>query len=237
MNERLRNALLLGAWAFCLAVGLASSAVFVAGVLRDTHFGQAEIAMDLGRAGAWKSDAFRVWGGGDYVLWLTTFVPQPPFDPNAPLSSAGSVPPARFDGQIEVRVLTPDAEEHRAWTPGAPGGPPFEHVAGEGGTWTRLAEVALTDLPLRPWRLEARTLVGAPAFDDARFTSRLLLRPDRPDPGMGGLINYAMIVPAGVFLALSLGLARLYARRSGRNWPVWTSGLSLAAFVAFFTLR
>ena len=103
-------------------------------------------------------------------------------------------------------------------------------------SWSRLGEVTLRELPLNAWRLETRTVEGSAAFADARFSSRVILRPDRPDRGMGGLINYAMIVPAGLFLVLALGLAVMYGQRTGRQWPAWVSGLALLSLAALFTL-
>lgn len=214
-------------------LGLASAAIFVAGVLRDTHFGQAEFAVELGEAGPWRGVDFRVWDSGDYVLWLTTLRPQPPFDPSDPVVVEEA--PLRFVGTLEVRVLTPNGEVYAEWP--YDGREP-EHKAAGGMTWTRLAEVELPDIPLRSWRIEARTIAAAPAFAAAPDrSSRLLLRPDRANVGMGGLINYAMIVPAVLFLCLAMVLGLILARLTGYRWPAWVSGICLALFAAAFAFR
>lgn len=233
MNDRGRSFLLFASWGACLALGLASAAIFAAGVLRDTHFGQADLAVDLSEAGPWRGTDFRVWDGGDYVLWLTTLRSQPPFDPSDP--APGGEPALRFDGNLEARLLTPDGDVYARWV--YDGGEP-EHAAAGGMTWTRLAQVTLRDLPLRPWRIEARTTAAAPAFAaDPDLSTRLLLRPDRPEVGMGGLINYAMIVPAVLFLCLAMVLGLALTRWTGRRWPAWVSGICLALLVAAFALR
>lgn len=102
-------------------------------------------------------------------------------------------------------------------------------------TWTRVDELRLAGGPLGRWRLAARVRDPDPRFaESTSLRSRVLLRPRRPDPGMGGLINYAMIVPATLLFLLSLGLALAIARRSGRRAPTWISGLLLLALLSFF---
>lgn len=233
MNDRVRSFALFASWCACLALGLVSAGVFGAGVARDTHFGQAALALELGETGPWRGIDFRVWDSGDYVLWLAILRRQPPFDPSDP--AAGGEPPApRFDGSLEARVLTPDGDVHAGWV--YRGHAP-EHPTTGGMIWTRLADVRLRDLPLRPWRLEARTVEAAPAFsDDPELSTRLLLRPRRPEVGMGGLINYVMIVPAGLFLCLAMALGLILTRLTGRQGPAWVSGISLALFIALFAL-
>ena len=54
---------------------------------------------------------------------------------------------------------------------------------------------------------------------------------------MGGLITYAMIVPATLFLFLAFGLGVVLARTSGHRWPAWVSGLALLAFALLFAAR
>lgn len=232
--------LLFALWAVCLLAGLASAWVFVAGLLRDTHFEEAAIAMDLGEAGAWRGVDFRVWGGGPYVVWLTTLRPD---RTSAPAPSGAREPeaagpgagrPARFRGRIEVRILDPDGDARleRRYE-----GNRLEHATSGGMTWTRLEDLRLDGLPVRPWRLEARTLKGDPEFGArSELRSRLLLRKDRPDVGMGGLINYVMIIPAALFLLLSLVLALGLARRGGSRAPAWISGILLVALVSLWAL-
>lgn len=243
---------LFALWIACLLAGLGCAWVFVAGLLRDSHFEEAELAVDLGRDGAWRGVDFRVWGGGPYVLWLTTLRPDPPFAEGEPPEPRDAEPqprdadpetrdpdpsaraPSRFAGRIAVRVLDPGGgvSLERAYEANR-----LEHRASGGMTWTRLEELRLDGLPFRSWRLEGRIVEGDPTFESGPgLRSRLLLRRDRPEVGMGGLINYVMVIPAALFLLLSLGLALGLARRGGSRAPAWISGLLLAALVGLFAL-
>lgn len=214
--------LLLGAWLASALLGLACGSIFVAGLLRDTHFGQAELPLNLGASSGWQRTGFRVWGGGEHVLWLTTLRQDAP-----PGSEHGG-----FEGVLVVRILAPDGKRRleRRYGGEGLGGP----TSGE-MTWVRLDSPRLNGLPFRTWTLEARVAEGDAALAAGPgVRSRLLLRKDRPDPGMGGLINYAMIVPAAGFLLLSLGLAIAITKRGGSRTPIWISGLLVAAFAALF---
>lgn len=238
-DRRLRG-LLLGLWLVSLLAGVACLGFFAAGLLRDSHFGEVAVPLELGEAGPWRTEAFRLWGGDPYVLWLTTLGPQPPFREDEATGRGEAergtarepTERPRYAGRIEVRLLSPDGASRidRRY-----GGDRLEHVAGEGMAWTRLDRLRLEGSPLRAWRLEARVLEGDPRFGgEEAFRTRLLLRKDRPDVGMGGLLNYVAIVPAGLFLLASLGLALALARRGGPRAPLWISGLFVAAAVIPF---
>lgn len=226
MNERGSARLLLIGWLVCLVGGVAAAGVFVAGVLRDTHFGEARLAMDLGRSGPWQSTDFRVWEDGTHVLWLSSLGPQAPFDPSRP--AADTVPSVRFTGRLQLRVLGPGGESIREITYD---GTDPAHVVGEGMTWTRVAELELRDSPLRTWRLEARVRQADSVFAGRPdLTSRLLLRKDREPAGMGGLITYAMMVPAAALLLASLAFGLAAARGGATRAPAWISGIAVVAF-------
>lgn len=57
-----------------------------------------------------------------------------------------------------------------------------------------------------------------------------------PNPGIGGLLNYVMIIPAAGLLLLSLGPALALALRGGGRVPVWVSGLLLSALAVLFII-
>ena len=231
-ENRRSSVLLLLTWLLCLLGGLALAGIFAAGILRDTHFGQAELPVDLGADGAWQSTDFRVWDDGPHVLWLTSLGPQPPFDPSRPASDV--MDPVRFDGRLRLRIIEPDGDVRleRSYDGGSPA-----HEVGEGNTWTRLAELDLRDNPVRAWRLEVRVERGDAEFDTPDVTSRVLLRPDRPPAGMGGLINYVMIFPAAVLLLLSLVLGLLIAARGGSRAPAWISGVLVVVLLGLVAGR
>lgn len=89
----------------------------------------------------------------------------------------------------------------------------------------------LDDWPWRSWELKARVLQPDARFRTAR--SEIRLWKDRYDPGMGGLVNYVMIIPAAVLLLLALGLAALLARR-GRPRPLVVTLVLGAGVIALF---
>lgn len=215
---------LYAAWALAALLGAACAGVFVAGLLRDTHFGEASVPLDLGAVSGERSAEFRVWRDGPYDLFLTTL-------------HHGRVPwdsPA-FSGALGVRVIRPDGGIEREL---ALDGEELDHRLPAGGmTWTRIDELRLPGGPLGRWRLEGRVAAPDPRFAGSDLLrSRLLLRPRRSDPGMGGLLNYAMIVPATLLLLLSLALALAVAHRTGRRGTVWVSALLLLALLALVGL-
>lgn len=223
--------LLFGGWLASALIGLACGSIFVAGLLRDTHFGQAELPLNLGASSGWQRTEFRVWGGGEYVLWLTTLRQGAPFG-TADTLSRTEAQDRGFEGVLVVRILEPGGQKRleRRYGGEGFGGPTSGEL-----TWVRLDSPRLDGLPFRTWRLEARVAEGDAALAAGPgVRSRLLLRKDRPDPGMGGLINYAMIFPAAAFLLLSLGLAIAIARRGGSRTPIWISGVLVTAFAALF---
>lgn len=82
------------AWGATVVAAVACGSVFVAGVLRDTHFGEVEIPLDLGAPSGDRGAAFRVWRSGPYDLFLTTLHH----------GSAGT-DSAPFHGSLAVRIV------------------------------------------------------------------------------------------------------------------------------------
>jgi hypothetical protein len=61
--------------------------------------------------------------------------------------------------------------------------------------------------------LSARVIEADPRFAGVR--TNVHLRRRQYDPGMGGMMNYVMLVPGILFLVIALGLG---ANMSGRGW-------------------
>lgn len=215
MNPRKLQLLLL-AWMASFALALFCAAIVVKGVLRDLRVGEPMLAIDLSRPSDWTATRFRVWGQGTYMLfissvnWDSTYV-------GAPLGA-----------ELEVAVLDPG------------GRPVFERVFPGGATGhvlpinygdSRLVEVPVDDWPLRRWTLKARVLAPDERFKTARSSVKFWKQ--RYDPGMGGMMNYVMIVPAGVFMLLAF-FAALSLFRHGRRAPIVVTvaaGVLLLVFV------
>lgn len=201
---------LWAAWWICLVPGLAAGAVFVHGVLRDTRAGEPVLALDLAAASDWTAVPFRVWGGGPRALRLDSVNHAPAF--------VG----AALTAQFEVAVVDPrgQARFRRVYDGAATG-----HVLPDNYGGVRLETLVLDDRPWRRWTLRARVLRPDLRFRTAR--TQLKLWKDRPDLGMGGLVSYAMLAPAGIFLGLAL-LAALALAGRGRRLPLWV----MAGFAA-----
>lgn len=96
-----------------------------------------------------------------------------------------------------------------------------------------MGALELNDRPFRQWTLKARVLKP-----DSRFKSvytEVKFWKNRYDPGMGGLINYAMIIPAGIFLALAF-FASLSLAAKGSRAPEFITLTGGVVFLAFFFL-
>lgn len=104
-----------------------------------------------------------------------------------------------YDGTLNARVVDPSGRivfEER-YAAGA-----IDHERPDNMAWTEFASLEPSPTLWRRWTLAVRVPEGDPRFAGVR--SDLRLRRVRPDPGIGGLINYVMIIPAVGFALLSL---------------------------------
>lgn len=76
----------------------------------------------------------------------------------------------------------------------------------------------LDDWPFQQWVLKARVLKPDPRFRTAQNAVKFWK--SRYDPGMGGLVNYMMIIPAAIFLLLAFVFSFTLAAR-GPKAPLW----------------
>lgn len=199
-----------------LLAALGCAAVFVQGVVRDQRIGEPVLRIDFPSAGEWTSTRFRVWGAGPRTLSMSSVNQDPQF--------VG----AELEAAFEVAVVHSDGRTffQRAYPPGSTG-----HQLPSNYGDSRLEKLVLDDWPWRSWELKARVLQPDARFRTAR--SEIRLWKDRYDPGMGGLVNYVMIIPAAVLLLLALGLAALLARR-GRPRPLVVTLVLGAGVIALF---
>jgi hypothetical protein len=210
-----RSRILLGVWAILFASALACAALVVQGMLRDTRYGEPVQRLDLSADTDWLATPFRVWGAGRHRLILSS------------VNHEDRLVGRSFDGEIEIQVVNPDGRIvlQRAYPPGSTG----HSVPSNYGDVT-LDTIDVDGWPLRRWALLVRVSDGDPAFETV--SSEVKLRKVRPELGMGGLINYAMIVPAGILLILATLVAVPLARANSRT-PLILSLLSLLGFAAF----
>lgn len=208
---------LIPLWLALFAVGLLCLGGFAYGLIRDHHIGDPEIALDLSRSAPAHAQTFRVWGTKPYALYLSTRTHRPPFGDTL-----------RAALEVSIRAPGGRTEYRRTFT-----GQQLGQVRVPNGDRTLLARLKLHGNPLRRWTVSARVLQPDPRF--ARVDARVLLRRVRHDPGMGGLVNYALIFPGVVLLLASTLAGHALAMRGVSDLPFFLSG-SVAALVILLLL-
>lgn len=213
MGKDGRPVILLAAWFIAITLAALCVSVFVMGIRRDTRAGEPTIGVALGSPSDWRSMPFRVWQDGRYQLFVSTVNHDP--------SRVGEP----FDGELEVLIRRPSGtvlyqQMFR--------GENMPHVIPDNYGDTQLALFDLDASATRQWSLAVRVVRPAEAF--AGLQSEVKLWLERYDPGMGGLANYVMIIPAGFFAVVSLLVALSLARRRVR-YPLIVSALCLLGFL------
>ena len=200
-------------WVVSLAVALVSMTIFVQGILRDSRAGEPVLRMDLAAATDWIVVPFRAWRPGTYRLFISSVNHDPKF--------VG----APFAGEFEVAIIAPDGSVFfRRVYPAASTG----HVLPDNYGDSQLGVFRIDGRPLQKWSLRARVLKPDSRFVTARTEVKLWR--NRVDPGMGGLINYVMIIPAGIFLVLAFTTSLALAAK-GSKWPLWVTVFSGMVFL------
>jgi hypothetical protein len=192
------------------------TSIFVQGVLRDRRIGEPVLRIDLSSASDWVSAPFRVWGPGTYTLFISSVNHDPKF--------VGAL----LAGDFEVSIADPDGVRffHQVYASGSTG-----HLLPSNYGDSKLGSFKLDDWPLRSWMLRARVLKPDPRFNTAQ--THIKFWKDRYDPGMGGLMNYVMIIPALVFLVLSF-LVSLALAAKGFRTPIFVTVACSIAFLGVF---
>lgn len=208
-----KDILLWVGWALAFTVAVACFAVLLQGVARDMRWGEPAIPVDFSKASGWQSENFRVWGEDTYTLFVSSVNHDPEY--------VGRFLAANF----RIRILGADG---RPVLDKLYRGEVFDYRVPEGYGDVRLARIQIKGKPWRPGTLQVSVREPDPAFRTTR--SELKLWKDRAEPGMGGLINYAMMVPGAVMLILALVLASVLAS-SGRKWPLFATVALILALV------
>lgn len=182
-----RRRTLWGAWGLSFLLALACMAVFIQGVMRDTRAGDPVIRVDFAIAPGRIEASFRVWGQRTYDLLISS------------VNHDASLVGRRLAAEFEIEIVDPDGKPvlHRKFPAGETG-----HQIPSNYGDVRLATIELDSSPLRSWTLRVNVLKPDPAFLAAQTHLKLYKR--QYDPGMGGLINYAIIIPGGILLLLAL---------------------------------
>jgi hypothetical protein len=173
-------------WAFWItlwAAGVFLTAISALHIRADSHRWDARVSLPVRQSGATASAAFRSLSGGPVNLFATSL-------------AHGTTTPVPFRGAIHIRVVGTDGSPLRETVLGREGVP---HVQAMDSSWTSIGEVAAPRLWLASWRLEAQVHAADPAFPAGQID--LILRKERRDLGMGGMVFYVTIF-IGIFLVV-----------------------------------
>lgn len=188
-------------WTVCFSLAAVCGFVVVRGIWRDRRIGEPVMTVDVSRAGA-ESRSFRVWRGGAYRLFISAV--------NWDSTHAG-VP---LDAELTLSVTGPGVSRV------------FERRYAPGETQLQLpinyADALLAELAIDGSLRERHTVAvqvhrGDPRWGSARTEVKLYR--DRPDVGMGGLVNYVLIFPGLIFLGLAF-VSAIPLARAGAWWPL-----------------
>lgn len=208
--------LLWSAWLASIVLTLVFMTIFAQGMLRDRRAGEPVLDVSLSSTSNWVSAPFRVWGPGTYTLFISSVNHDPKF--------VG----AALSGDFEVSIADPDGAPffHRVYAAGSTG-----HVLPSNYGDSRLGSFKLDDWPVRSWTLRARVLKADARFNTAR--TQIKFWKDRHDPGMGGMMNYVMFIPALVFLVLAFPVSLALEAKGFRTPIVVTLACGIALLAVF----
>lgn len=211
-----KRTFLWSAWLLSIALTLAFMAIFVQGVMRDRRAGEPALRLNLASKSDWVSAPFRVWGPGTYTLLISSV--------NHDQEFVG----VELAGDFEVSIADPDGVRflHQVYASGSTG-----HLLPSNYGDSKLGSFKLDDWPFRSWTIRARVLKPDPRFRTAQ--TQIKFWKDRYDPGMGGLMNYVMIIPALVFLGLSF-LVSLSLAAKGARTPIFVTVACAVVFLGVF---
>lgn len=215
MGKRRHIALWLG-WLAAFGLAVACLALVVQGIARDQRWGEPAIQVDFSRASGWQSEPFRVWGEHDFRLLLSSVNHDPEF--------VGR----HLFADFEIRIT---GNSGRALFSRLYRGEAFDYRVPDGYADLELETLRIKGRPWQPGELQVRVREPDPAFATTR--SEIKLWRDRPAVGMGGLINYAVMLPGALLTLVALVLAALLAAR-GQRWPLALTLVVLLALLALF---
>jgi hypothetical protein len=214
-----KSKILFIAWLISFFLALVLGAVSAKGILQSARYGEPVLQVDLSRRTDWLSAPFRVWGKGTYNLFISTV--------NHDSTHVG----APFAGNFEVAIVDPSGRAffQQAYPPGS-----IDHRLPQNYGDTALNTFEIEGWPLRRWTLKARVIEPDPRFKTGR--SEIKFWKQRYDPGMGGMIYFVLIIPAGFFLLLAVFLATAIARH-GSKIPIVLTLLAGSGYLWLFVSR
>jgi len=199
-------------WSVLWLAGVVLTGVSAMHILADSHRWDAQVSLPVRSGAAQASAPFRTLSGGAVNVFATSFV-------------HGNATRTPFHGVIAITIVDGNGTRVREFVLGRGG---FAHEQSIDSSWTTLGQVTAPRLWLKPWRLEARVVAADAAFPATHID--VMLRKERRELGMGGMIYYVTIF-IGLFL---IGVATLLAIawRAVIGKTPWIVSLAALAAVA-----
>lgn len=207
--SRPKAVLLLVAWCFVFVTGTWITAYSCHHIASDTGRFDARLRIPVTRAGSEKVAPFRSLTSGDATLFAATYVQDPPTG-------------RAFAGDIEIWISEDGQTIHQEWL----GRRGTRFVLEQDSNWSALGKLTTPALWLRAWTVHAVLRQPDPSFPAQHID--VILRKDRPDLGMGGMLFYVTVFVGQGLLSVANILALLLPRQR-RFWPV---ALSMATTLA-----
>lgn len=183
-------------------------------MLGDRHTWDARVSLPVREEGASASASFRTLAAGRVNVLATS------------LAHAGAGP---FEGAIAVLIRRPDGSLVREFVLGRGG---TGHTQAGVSSWTTLGQIDVPRLWLRGWELETRVLSADPAFAAKQID--IMLRKERRELGMGGMVFYVTIFIGLLLLVVATLLALAWRPTLGHvPWIVSTATLLLIVVLVF----
>lgn len=186
------------AWLLIWLPGVAMTVVSALHMLADSHRWDARVALSVREAGPSANARFRTFSGGVVNVFATSLVHN----------HAGRTP---FRGTIAIRIVDRYGRSVRDFQVGQGG---VAHEQSGDSSWTTLGEVIAPRLWFEPWLIEARVTAGDSAFPASHV--EVMLRKQRPDLGMGGMVYYVTIFLGLFFQLIAMVLAVAWRSTIGK---------------------
>lgn len=187
-------------WLAMLALGVLCIGLFIQGLVRDTRLGDPDLSVDLSQPSRTHHD-FRLWRGGEYDLAVSSVNHVPPF--KVPFTGSMNVVLTDADGRELINRILDSSSAH---------------MRPDNMSWSLLDSLMLSRRIVGQMRLSAVVGTGDQQFRGV--TTTVHLRRRQYDPGMGGLVNYVVLLPGIIFMVLSGAAGLSVLQHGGSRAPL-----------------
>lgn len=205
-------------WLAVWAAGTWLTGVSAMRILADSHRWDARLPISTrAKSSAPSTATFRTLSGGTVNVLATSYV-------------SGNVGRKPFQGAIAISIRDGDDAIVREYVLGRGG---IAHEQTGDSSWSTLGQITAPRLWLNPWRFEARSLEPDASFPAGQI--EVMLRKQREELGMGGMVYYVTIFIGAFLLLVATAIAAAW-RSAFTAVPLVVSIATLIATVAFFVV-